>query len=214
MKKTLWTFGDSFTESLSTSNGHWAKLYCEWKGYTPKVYGEILADRFDFNLMNYGGGGLDNYTIFQIICDVSNNIMPNDVIIIGWSSTLRFRVVDRYGKWVHIVPNFNWVISDLDNVSKRTIEETLINRTNLKYTNEVHSWIKLLRKTFSNNLMINWSTMDENISNNYVWDIPKIVDETNGEIQDGHYGEIGHMKLSDIFTDMINSNTSSIAKLI
>ena len=50
MKKTLWTFGDSFTQSFSDSTDSWVKVYCDWKGYIPKVYGEILADTLQFNL--------------------------------------------------------------------------------------------------------------------------------------------------------------------
>ena len=68
MKKTLWTFGDSFTESFGTTKGrNWIDNYIDWKGYVPKVYGEIISDEMGFELVNLGKGGSDNYSIFQNI---------------------------------------------------------------------------------------------------------------------------------------------------
>ena len=53
MKKTLWTFGDSFTESLSDNKADWVQKYIEWKGYIPKVYGEVIAERMEIKLVKF-----------------------------------------------------------------------------------------------------------------------------------------------------------------
>ena len=39
---TVWAFGDSLTEAFSP-NFKWTKEYIEWKGYTPKVYGNFVS---------------------------------------------------------------------------------------------------------------------------------------------------------------------------
>jgi len=208
MKKKLWTFGDSFTQSFSDSTDSWVKVYCDWKGYIPKVYGEILADTLQFNLMNYGRGGIDNYSIFQNVCNISDKILPNDIIIIGWTSATRFRLVDKWGEWKPIIPKFDRNARNLEDVSNNTLEEILINRTKLKYTDEVHSWIKLLNIAFPNNLVIHWSPLDRGVGKNYIENLTKIYNESNGLIDDVHYGEVGHTQLANIFSSMIKSNTS------
>jgi len=68
MKRTLWTYGDSFTESMNTATGAlWVDEYVGWKGYIPKVYGEIISDNMGMELVNLGKGGSDNYSIFQSV---------------------------------------------------------------------------------------------------------------------------------------------------
>lgn len=208
MKKTLWLFGDSFTQSFINNTNEWATQYVEWKEYAPKVYGEIISDKMGMELVNLGRGGSDNYSIFQSICDSSNLINSNDVIIIGWSSCTRFRLVNKWDDWKSIIPMFDRNMSNLEDVSNTTLEEVLINRTKVKYAHEVHSWIKLLNLTFSNNLIIHWSPLDRIVSKNYIGNLTNITKETNGLINDGHYGEVGHLQLATIFIDMINANTN------
>ena len=209
MKKTLWTYGDSFTESLNTTNrALWVDEYVAWKGYIPRVYGEIISDEMGMELVNLGRGGSDNYSIFQSVCDSANLINSNDVIIIGWSSCTRFRLVDKWDNWKPIIPMFDRNIRNLEDVSNTTLEEVLINRTKTKYASEVHSWIKLLNITFPNNLIIHWSPLDRIVSKNYIGNLTNITNETNEEIVNGHYGEVGHIQLANEFIRMIKSNTN------
>jgi hypothetical protein len=209
MKKTLWTYGDSFTESLNTTKGAlWVDKYVAWKGYIPRVYGEIISDEMGMELVNLGRGGSDNYSIFQSVCDSANLINSNDVIIIGWSSCTRFRLVDKWDNWKPIIPMFDGNIRNLEDVSNTTLEEVLINRTKTKYASEVHSWIKLLNIAFPNNLIIHWSPLDRIVSKNYIGNVTNITKETNEEIVNGHYGEVGHIQLANEFIRMIKSNTN------
>lgn len=208
MKKTLWTYGDSFTESLSDNKAEWVKKYIDWKGYIPKVYGEVIADEMGLDLVNLGKGGSDNYSIFQAICDSAHRINSNDIILIGWSSCSRFRLVDKWDIWKPIIPNFDKNLRNIENISQSTIDEILVNRTHNLYIEEVRSWMKLLNIVFSNNLVIHWSPLDRIVSKNYIGKLTTITKETNGEIDDGHYGEIGNIQLANEFMRMIKSNTN------
>ena len=84
----------------------------------------------------------------------------------------------------------------------------MVNRTHNLYIEEVRSWMKLLNIVFSNNLVIHWSPLDRIVSKNYIGKLTTITKETNGEIDDGHYGEIGNIQLANEFMRMIKSNTS------
>lgn len=206
MKKTLWTFGDSFTESLSDNKADWVQKYIEWKGYIPKVYGEVMAERMEIKLVNMGKGGSDNYSIFQSICDSVHNIKSDDIILVGWSSTTRFRLVDKWDEWKHIIPNFDRNQRTLENISQSTIDEILVNRTHNLYIEEVRSWLKLLNYTFSNNTIIHWSALEYTAAHNYFRNLPTIRLETNGEIDDNHYCEEGHIQLANEFMKMLSEN--------
>ena len=208
MKRKLWVFGDSFTESFSTNNGGvWVDEYVNWKGYIPKVYGEVISDELGIGLTNMAKGGSDNYSIFQSVCDSVYHINSNDIIIIGWSSTIRFRLVNNRGIWKPIRPKFDRNKLNLENVSQLSIEEILLNRDSELYKDEVRSWIKLLDYTFPNNLLIHWSWVDNMVTPNYFGNnISTIRDETNGLLNDVHFGEHGHKKLAKELMNMVSAN--------
>ena len=206
MKRTIWTFGDSFTESFSDNTAPWVQSYCEWKGYAPKVYGEIISDRMDLKLVNLGKGGSDNYSIFQTICNSVHNIKSDDTIIIGWSSVARFRLVSIYDMWKPIIPVYERNGANLANISQITIDEIMVNRTHSLYFEEVRSWQKLLNFTFSKNTIIHWSPFSGEHSPNYFRNLTTIRRETNNDIDDGHYSELGHIELSDALMSMISQN--------
>ena len=204
MKRKLWTFGDSFTESFSDNKATWVERYCEWKRYTPKVYGEIISDKMGFQLMNLGKGGSDNYSIFQKICNSVDTIKSDDVIIIGWSSVTRFRLVNMYDMWKPIIPVYERNDANLANISQTTIDEIIVNRSHNLYFEEVHSWVKLLNFTFSNNILIHWSPFLGEHHHNYFRNLTTIRRETNNDIDDGHYSEMGHIELANALMGMIS----------
>jgi len=203
MKRKLWTFGDSFSDRFA--NTGWSVKYVEWKGYTPKVYGEIISDKLELDLRNLGKAGSDNYTIFQTICDVSNGIKPDDIIIIGWSSPLRYRLVNMYNNWGSIIPNSDNTMMNFENVSKDTMDEISVNRIHSLYVEEVNSWMKLLNYAFSKNNIIHWSPF-EGMTHNFFAGIEQIKIETNWELDDSHYSEKGQQMLSDELLFMISQN--------
>ena len=60
----IWFFGDSNTDGYNTSY-QWANEYINWKGYKPKFWTELLANKLELPFENCGKGGSDNYTILD-----------------------------------------------------------------------------------------------------------------------------------------------------
>lgn len=204
--KTLWTFGDSFTERY-LEKYEWSNSYIKWKGYTPKVYGEVIADRLNINLKNIGQGGSDNYTILERVCENVDKIENDDLIIIGWSSPVRFRLVGQDEEtWHSLVPNFDNNIDCFGKmISQSTLDEIFVNRDTSPYQHEVIHWIKLLNKTFKTNIIIHWTHAMHGTN---LWNFGqcnRIITETKGEVNDGHYSEKGHIELADALMSIIDS---------
>jgi hypothetical protein len=210
----LWTFGDSFTESFAKKSA-WKSGYLNWKGYTPNVYGEIISDKLKLQHINLAIGGTDNYTILDSIISVLNRIAPNDIVIIGWSNTIRFRVVNKSNTFNTILPNYLSETSKLNKdlsyleLSNTTLEEMCINRDNNVYINELNNYIKLLNFSFTNNKIIHWSpfAQDKQGLNTTLKTLTKyetINDETNGVVGDGHFSENAHKVLSEQLISIIN----------
>lgn len=204
--KTLWTFGDSLTAPFNESI-IWSKKYIDWKGYKPNVYGDIISESLGLNLNNLGVGSSDNYSIFQSFCDVSNKIKEGDLIIFGWSSPLRFRMVTDKKKWRSILPNTDVnIFNNLESISSNTLTETLLNRDNVPYVEEVNSWIKMINHTIKNVDVIHWNAFDSRIRSIYVSNIETIRNETSNEIDDAHFSEKGQKQLSEILLNYQHSN--------
>jgi len=203
---TLWTFGDSFTEKYNPKY-EWADKYIKWKGYNPKVYGEIISDRLGIHYRNEGVGGSSNYDIFESICKSVNYIKNDDIIIVGWANLVRFRLVNTMEpiSWESIQPNYKNKNNSF-NISENTVNEILINRSNRElYRQEIENWMKLLKFTFKNNTILfwSWSSGDWGLPS---FDYEDIKYETNGKINDNHWSEIGHLQFSDWVIPKLNDN--------
>jgi hypothetical protein len=205
----LWTYGDSMTEPFQNNNAHWSLEYCNYKGYCPKVYGEILSEKMNIQLINRGLGGIDNYTILEKICEDINKIGKDDVVIIGWTYPVRFRIVNSENVWSYILPN-----SKKDkytkSISQSTTDEILVNRNNNLYIKEIDGWIKLIDKSLNN--VIHWSHAVKLNGSSYLPNFNRIVTETNGLCKDDHYSEVGHIELSNTLYELLIHN--KIKKII
>lgn len=193
----LWIFGDSFSERWSDDCS-----YSKWKGYTPKVFSEIMSERLGIECINHAHSGWSNYDIFESICENVDKIKENDIVIIGWSGLLRFRLVNNSkNRWLSFQPG-NWDLIKRDGLgirglSENTINEIVFNRNyTTLYKREVLNWIHLLSHTFKNNPIINWtwSRMD--------WELEPvpyqtITEESNNEIIDWHWCESSHLEFSE-----------------
>lgn len=159
-------------------------------------------------------GASSNYEIFQTFCDKLNQFKSGDVVIIGWSFKERFRLVnDQNNGFVRIGPNY---VVKLPNVSQNTIDEICVNRMNERWIDEVYSWEKVIKKLceFIGVKLLIWSfdgtflehrgmrTILENMG------AQTITEETNGEIKDLHFGEMGHIAQSDYFYSILNGEIS------
>jgi len=201
---TVWTFGDSLTEGFR-SNNPWAKKYVEWKGYIPLTYGEIISKKLNYKLINLGKGGSDNNTIFESFIKKINNIKDGDIVIIGWSDIGRFRLATKNNEWCSFVPNFDYNMKNMENISNQTIMEVCVNRLSDVYISEVNIWINFLKKTIKNFKVINWSAFNQGkINGIFLFDLEQITNETNGVIKDFHFSEKGQEQLSEILLTEIN----------
>ena len=208
-KQTLWIFGDSFSTPFSNKTlGQWDTEYCNWKGYIPKHFGDIIGNELGVEVKHYGIGGVGNDTIFETILKQVPNIRKGDMVIIGWSNVRRIRLVDSDGKFKTIVPNFiDDALKWFDNISKSTIEEIVVNRTHHLYKGELYTKVEFLNFLFKDMKLIQWTP--------FIWDgirilgfkhINTILMETNGEVIDGHYSELGHIEVSKKFIDILNDD--------
>ena len=208
-KQTLWIFGDSFSTPFDNKiQGQWDTEYCNWKGYIPKHFGDIIGNELGVDVKHFGIGGIDNDTIFETVLKQVPNIRKGDMVIIGWSNVRRIRLVDSDGKFKTIVPNFiDDALKWFDNISKSTIEEIVVNRNHHLYKGELYTKIEFLNFFFKDMKLIQWTA--------FLWDgirilgfkhINTILMETNGEIEDGHYSEIGHVEISKKFIDILNDD--------
>ena len=77
-KNTLHTFGDSYTEGQRGGN-------------LPKSWSEILGEKLNMEVKNYGIGGNSNPQIFDDVCNKSHEFNKGDIVIINWTYKDRFR---------------------------------------------------------------------------------------------------------------------------
>ena len=206
----LWVFGDSYSEPFSKIEESilWKRNYIQWKGYTPKCYSEIVADKLQIKHINLAIGGADNYTILDSIINVIHSISADDIIIIGWSDTIRFRVVNKDNAFTTIRPNSTK--KPIAELSKSTLIELTINRDSSRYIDELNNYIKLINFSFKKNKVIHWSPFvhlkDRILSTKKsLINLEMVSQETNGIVDDSHFSENAHYKLAEYFFDTINS---------
>lgn len=202
--KTLWTFGDSFT-AFYDPRVPWSGEYIKWKGYIPKVYGEIIAEELGYRLINRGAGGVSNQTILELICNNIDDIKPGDLVIIGWSSQIRFRLVDEYDEWQDLIPHSLLKNKKTGGVNVESILEILENRYHIKYCSEIESWIKLVNKSLIDCDVIHWKYHIEKLNVPMITNKESISQETNGLIDDGHYSENGQKEVAKILMEILKS---------
>ncbi len=210
----LWIFGDSYSEPFS-KKANWKQSYLDWKKYIPKCYGEIIAQKCNLIHNNHAIGGTDNYTILDSIITVLDKIQKNDIIIIGWSSTIRFRVVSNQNAFNTIRPGqLDYILSlnkyvEYIDLSNQTLSEMSVNRDSQIYINELNNYIKLLNYSFRDNKIIHWSPFAQhkqglNTNLKIPFEYETIRSETNGLIDDGHFSSNAHEILAEHLIDIIN----------
>jgi hypothetical protein len=197
--KKLWIFGDSFSTPFNhESNRIWSNKYIEWKGYTPKIFSDILSEELNLELCNMGVGGSCNDTIFESIYANAHDIKKGDIIIIGWSNILRFRVATENKEWWSVIPEYTHTYSNkLPFFSKNSLDEMVYNRSYSIYEDSLTKKKNFIKWLFKNNIVIQWSPF-ESITKQKIKNgaLNTLEDETNGEIQNKHYSEIGHKELA------------------
>lgn len=214
MKSNLWVFGDSFSSHFDSNPYYYANLYIKWKGYVPKIFSQLLSKEFDLNEINKSKGGNDNYTIFENICQNINEIKENDIVIIGWSNNIRFRIIDNNNNWISIIPenlNNDFVNTHLKNISKNTLEELIMNRNSKKYLEELDNISKYIKKTLKVEKLIQWTPFNYKLTNILNINPQKTIKmETNKLLNDDHFNEEGHLDIYIIFYNLIKNKKNII----
>jgi hypothetical protein len=205
--KRLWIFGDSFSTPFDNKIlGRWDTNYCNWKGYNPKYFGDIITNQLGVQSKHFGIGGADNDTIFEMILKQAPNIRKGDIVIIGWTSIHRFRLADSTKGFITI-RQIDELKKNIPFFHKNTIEEILINRSLSGYEYELYGRVKFLNWLFKDMILIQWTPFwDKNIK---VWGVggfSTITNETDGLIVDAHYSELGHKQLANKFLEMISDD--------
>ena len=194
----IFAFGDSFTDSYNTTDAKWVKEYIDWKGYKPKSYVDQLSMAYNAPICNFAKQGLDNYSIMESFCENFKFITNEDLIILQWSAIERFRITDRNGNWVPMIPNFFNYDYDKFDIDKRSIEQILVNRTSLNYVKEINIWIDFINFICKKKRIIQWIPLysDYNLNVDFVSErYETVATETNNEVQDGHFSEKGNFDL-------------------
>ena len=209
LNKTLWIFGDSFSTPFDNKTlGIWGKEYIEWKGYVPKTFGDVLSEKLGYEVKHLAIGGCDNDTIFERIYQRAPIIKKGDIVIIGWSSIGRFRLATKDNRFITIIPNFIHIAHPLlEFISKDTIEEIIVNRDLGIYRKELYDRIEFLNWLFKESKIIHWTPFNYSDVRIYgVNHVERIVNDTKGELKDGHYSELGHVLMADKFIELINND--------
>jgi hypothetical protein len=214
--KKVWFFGDSFTANYNHfSNYNWATPYLKHMGYTPTHWTEMVGKNLGLKIENRGEGGSDNYTILDAIIAEMEVIGPDDYIIIGWSEHTRFRIVDpRENMENRFAPIHASETEAYGDISNDVLMQIILNRDSPLFVGEVVGWMNLLRKLFKTNHIIHWSFFYSfnrvNILNTWMLERfqkegGRIMDETNGKVNDGHPGEKGCRIISELICQYIQS---------
>ena len=238
-KKTLWVFGCSFTAEYHPVNQPNSRSnyddYKEWRGGNlPKVWPTVLGELMDYDVINCGEGGAANQTIFWKFIEVHKNFQKGDLVIIGWTSLLRFVAYNERDKNMNnILPSFintngTHIFSD------QTLIEIFNNRSNPEWNKELWNWVSLIN-SFCNLKGVNifhWNsdilfflekfinkdelstfitTPDGNFN---VFEFSRrlysdgkhtMEHETSGEVMDLHSGEFGHLSQGRYFYEFIKN---------
>lgn len=205
MSNKLWVFGDSFSDTFNQGNAahNWKKNYVNFKGYVPKVFGDIVAEKLNLECVNtnLNGGATDNSMILSRIIENIHNINDDDVISVGWSTVTRFRIVNFSSNTWDII-NPGHPIVNFPNISSKTIEEIGVNRTHQLYFEELCGWVKLVDRLFKKNKLIQWTWTQQKLMKFH-----SIREETNGLLEDDHWSERGHQEFAEWFINCYNNDT-------
>lgn len=221
-RKNLWIFGDSFSKSFDTQeDSGYSHEYVKYKGYTPKIFSEILVEKLDLNLKDYSIGGSSNQKIFNQFVSVLDEIKENDILIFGWTQNIRFDLATKDNDYFSIIMGgsdehtFNFV-----DVPFQSMVDISHNRMKYSiYWVEVINYIKVINRIFSKNKIYHWTWVEP--SNDFdlnrkgfqkqFYDLlipfkhyQSITEETNKHIDDLHWGEVAHKEFASNLINIID----------
>ena len=215
----LYVFGDSYSvswndrlkEEPTTMMRIYAEYYQNKFNKVPQHFEKIIQNHFKLNqIINASVGGFDNYSILEQIGRVIPNITTHDYVIVGWSDITRIRYIDKgRRKWNRALinsPGFEKYIPPI-------LQEQVLLRDSKLPMLEVGSWQNILLKSLPPQTIF-WSPFRYN-DNEHLYipfktphdNNPKNINqETNGELEDYHFGNDGMEIIGEWMIDLFNNN--------
>ena len=204
LKKNLWVFGDSFSVPFEKMiDDH---PYIPYKGYCPKIFSILLSEKFDFRLRDCARGGSSNYDIFHTFIKNIDNILEDDIIIFGWTQTIRFRVANKNNDFYDVIIAVVDKMIEFHGVPCNSLIDISDNRAKSSvYFDELYDFIKIIEKSKPNCKILHWTWVEPYFKDRYekrFYDLlipykkyKTVKEETNENVNDFHYGELGHYEL-------------------
>jgi hypothetical protein len=231
----IYVLGDSFTDNLFKheinaldNNQHregqiydYVKLLRS-KNLPDPLYFEDYLKLWGHEVINLGQGGCSNYSIYHQFTQIKE---PFDRIIINWTSVIRF-------DWYDDKENFRTLTGGMVTGNNLTILDEILmqqgcdREKNKSLLTQTIDFISFFVDMFEKYKPIIWSPYSyELIKNNkgFIWNLKdsifypmipenkrlEIFEETNGKINDRHYGRYGNFYTALIF-DTILEHTKNI----
>lgn len=215
MNRKLYVIGDSFS-NLYSYDPNTDSPYIRYKnfrgGNLPYTWSELLSKKIGYQLINLSVAGASNYEIFDQFCDVSQTIKKDDLLFIGWTDTMRFRLYsDKTNRFEKINIKGDRKLH-FSNISENTFNEILVNRSHIYWVTEISKWELVINKLseligFEYHIWtFFYDYSDYNILPTLISRGATIIkDETNGLIDDLHFAEMGHIVQSEYFFEKLKN---------
>lgn len=207
--KTLWVFGDSFTDH------YYGHLPPEIKDDIIQ-WPSILSQQYNFRLNHFGGYRNSIYTNPQIIHSVLCNlykIKKEDCVVIGLSDPIRIiNIKDKAIRGFNISNYYrnktkkdkNNQDSKIDLYSSMYVENVLLQNDEIIYKfykEQVNGLEKMIR-------MLGCSTC---VFGHHIWkSFESVTRQTNGEFIDHHWSKRGHEQMAKYIESHIFKKNKSI----
>lgn len=180
----IYVFGDSFSEDTKKeTKSSYIDRYFKYKGREIKFYTELLSEKLNHPIKNFSRGGMCNDYMFLEFMKNYKDIKSNDIVIFGWANVQRF-LMPNNGMWFSNLHGFK-------TLSQNTQDEIRIMRSDPLFVQRQLEIIDFINNCLSSDITTihwTWSTIHHKNS-------LSISTETNGEIDDSHYSEEGHLDL-------------------
>jgi hypothetical protein len=212
----LFTFGCSYTALYVNNNIPNYLKYREYKGgFYPKTWSELLSEKLNLKLINYGISGSGNDLIFEKFCEKSDELCKGDTLIIEWSYHTRvnfqFDVESDIFDKIRVGRNQDYYKDQFLKFEK--VIDLLCKYIGVNVFYWSGDWEVIYRLPKEKLYNKKYLLCDKHLSNKYEQYTPftsvfelggqTIQMESNGLIDDLHFGESAHKIMADLFYNHI-----------
>ena len=147
------------------------------------MFFDYLSEEYKTPVINYATGGRCNEYILTKFMEVYSEIKPEDIIIFGWTFIVRF-----------LIPLDNSWVSSIMGTTEHLTEMTK-NEINVMRAHPLFIKKQLIVIDFINNILLNNKVVHWTWCTKFPDEYSTITKETNGVIQNFHFGEDSHLDL-------------------